>query len=947
MAVFNEFIYFNREYQGKTGDFSGAEEALTAEERKDYLQAYAENIQERYGLRNGSKKVISDELLAAKKSEMDYEVAPHVRRTLQFPSMQASLQAAPIEYVGWRFYTDRVAMQEGVLYFNDGNTQPIPCAKYTFSQREGLKKLHFKLYVDCAYKIASDNINLEKAPLDITTGRIVEVRSGLAEVLKLQFYADGRVFALVGKPDKYHHKKIYVGMFTFNEWTDVEITFRQQCYDVRINDDITSNVAFTEEGIPDTLFFSGGRHPVGEWRIQPICLQYDDFKQEEFFLSSEEQPTLEETLGEQRLPFGVGGYQNRDKTLILRKTFFAEPSERAVLTVDTLSPGGEIYLNGVRVCRVDGFMRQSVRIEGFLREGENQLELRIAPRAPEILYSWHRCTDTYNAWFCGKVKIEFLPRTYIAGMHVITKAIGIRTRAKVKVALNHRFNGKLRLFLRKTNPDLGAEKCVAVVDVKGKDGSFDLELDVEPWSTESPCLYAVRVQLEDENGTCVDDYVEETGFRIIEQRKGAIYLNGEKVCLKGALIMQFLPPYENICKSHLCPTDEEIIGQLLASKAMNANMARLHILGYGTNDERFARYADRLGLMLIWTTSWIDSVECVQWTKSWRQAKAYARQAQEVINHPSIIMWEGCNELHADRETADALYDEFVGTMKGVDKTRLLCPCSHLYYGGGLYGSEGFYYQDDGAFNQDFERAESSFGWKDSLVVRSAHTYEIMLGYGGDWGTFRKQDWASQPALFKSEKHAYIVSEIAVIGRHDDGTQESQNYCKNDSYELSNERDALGLELGQEDWRISQAYQALSAQYIVKSLLANKADGIMWCCLSGGANDGSYLKPSIDFYGYAKYAFYALQEGFAEEIAFNNDTAVVFGEGFALKPYLCQLNAGCKYGLTITVKDEFGAVVDEKRYDVHAKKDAMSVEKWKPRIEKNGYYQVEYRLVHQ
>ena len=222
-----------------------------------------------------------------------------------------------------------------------------------------------------------------------------------------------------------------------------------------------------------------------------------------------------------------------------------------------------------------------------------------------------------------------------------------------------------------------------------------------------------------------------------------------------------------------------------------------------------------------------------------------------------------------------------------------------------------------------------------------------MLGYGGDWGTFRKQDWASQPALFKSEKHAYIVSEIAVIGRHDDGTQESQNYCKNDSYELSNERDALGLELGQEDWRVSQAYQALSAQHIVKSLLANKADGIMWCCLSGGANDGSYLKPSIDFYGYAKYAFYALQEGFAEEIAFNNDTAVVFGEGFALKPYLCQLKAGREYGLTITVKDEFGAVVDEKSYDVHAKKDAMSVEKWKPRIEKNGYYQVEYRLVHQ
>lgn len=181
---------------------------------------------------------------------------------------------------------------------------------------------------------------------------------------------------------------------------------------------------------------------------------------------------------------------------------------------------------------------------------------------------------------------------------------------------------------------------------------------------------------------------------------------------------------------------------------------------------------------------------------------------KEVINHAGIIMWEGSNEFHSTRRVLDKMFDEYVTAVKRTDDTRLICPCSHLYYGGGLYGDKGFYYQDDGEADQDLSPCESSFGWKDESVVRSAHNYEILLGYGGRWDVFRKQGWKSRPALLKSKKHAYIISEFAIVGRQDDRTEECKTYVKNDSYELADEKRAFGKGYDELDFKLSQAYQA-------------------------------------------------------------------------------------------------------------------------------------------
>ena len=373
---------------------------------------------------------------------------------------------------------------------------------------------------------------------------------------------------------------------------------------------------------------------------------------------------------------------------------------------------------------------------------------------------------------------------------------------------------------------------------------------------------------------------------------------------------------------------------------MNANVARLHILGYGTNDERWAKFADRAGCMLIWTTRLIDSVESVFLNDKWDMAEAYATQLKEVRQYPSIIMWEGSNEACGLLPQVDKMYDNFVSAVKAVDKTRLLCPCSHLYYGGGLYDDSADnceYYQENGLADQDGNPAKSSFGWLDKSVVRSAHTYAITLGYGCEWEWLVEQPWLSQEAMLKSKDHAYIVSEYSIIGRMCPYTKEAKTYFNPDSYELVNEYASLDRRLNNDEYELSQAHQALCALYANKKMRILDADGMLWCCLTGGANDAAYLKPIIDFYGYPKLGYYVLRDYYKKNYCTIDCDGPFWGENSLIKPVLLAEKGD--YDVRVTVKQD-ETTVFEKKYSVKNENWITPLEPCVVPFEKEGYYTV-------
>ena len=934
-SKFYEFFKIDERYRGKSGDFSAAYgTGLTDEEKIEFLSKYSAYLEKKNGK---TRKVLTPEETEAGLKKVNYAVPHKVRKRIEVKEATIRTYEKPQSYEGWQFYQN-VKEEKGSLVLTDGIIPPVPCAKFEFSAKN-FSSLEFSFRVDKDFVIEEKAAKKDK-PLTTDTGRIIELRKGVTEVIKLQIYRNGEIYARVGVPDPYHHKDFKIGEFVGEETNSVKIIFSCDKYKVIYNGKEAGEFEQTNKVCPDTLFVSGGMHPAGEWRFTPERITADGKEITDFFVKAKEKNSEKTNPETVTLPYKLGGERNKDRVIELTKTFCYEKG-RAVLNIGSLDPSGEVYVNGKLAIKTNDFTAQKADITGLLKPGENELKLLVFPRAPEVNYSWHRNKDPYIAWLVRDVYIDFYCGAAIENLVVKTRDVK-NGRVKAEISfdiLNSEKDLKVNVYLSKS-PD-GKETPIYAGEAEERIKK-ELEFEAEAWDTDNPALYIVRAEMV-KDGTPVDDEVTETGFRTIEQKDGEILLNGKRILLNGALWMQFLPPYENIVLSHVCPTTEEIVEETLLTKAMNGNVARFHFLGYGGNDPRYAEVCDRLGLMNIWTTRLIDSAETTDVNRGWMAGEEYVREMREVINHPSIIMWEGSNEFHSSRAVLDKLYDEFVTKVKTADDTRLICPVSHLYYGGGLYGNEGFYYQDDGKADQDFNAMESSYGWRDESVVRSSHNYEILLGYGNRWDTFRKQDWKSQPALLSSKKHAYIISEFAVIGRQDDTTPECKEYVKTDSYELADEKRAFGTAYDGLDFKLSQAYQALCAYNTVKYMRYLGADGLMWCCLSGGANDGSYLKPPIDFYGYAKQAFYALKEGYQKTICFDKKVGVVYGGKYLCEPVVTGAETGKRYRVIAEIKDENGECEYVKEYEVAATAFTFDLEPFEARLT-NGYYSIEFTV---
>ena len=937
-SIFYDFIKVDKKANGNRIDFSSSSgNCLDGDEKIEFLREYSKFSEQKNDTLNGSKRAFSDEEVDRLLKSVDYRLENKIRKRAYIDDGNVAIYEKQGKYDGWQFYGD-VTFSDKTLLFSDGIIPPVPCTKYEFSS-EKVKSFEF------SFKISDEFIDYEKygkgiKPLTTDTGRIIELRRGIKEAIKFQIYRNGEAYARVGIPDPYHHINHKIGDIKIDEDNVVRFDFDGDFFVVTFNGEYSGRYELTEKVNPDTIFVSGGMRPCGKWSFTPLKIEADGEATTDFFRKSERKETPRKTEYA-KLPFKIGGEKNKDKVIDFSKKFFYDGG-RVVLNIGSIDPCGEIYINGGKVAEVKDFRLFKKEVTNYCVKGENELQIVVFPRSPEVNYSWHRNKDPYIGWLLRGVYIDFLPDASVRDAVIKTLAVGCgKVKAQIKFGIDNETDGEYdyKIFIKKSNSD-EEERLICSGKVQCE-AEVVAEFNAAPWNTDNPNLYAVRVQLE-KDGKPIDDEIIETGFRIIEQKNGEIHLNGRRILLNGALWMQFLPPYVNIVLSHICPTTKEIVRQAAMTKALNGNVARFHFLGYGNNDPRFAEVCDRMGLMNVWTTRLIDSAETVDLKKGWLAGDIYAEQMREVINHPSIIMWEGSNEFHSTRAMMDKMFDEFVSKVKATDDTRIICPCSHLYYGGGLYGNDGFYYQDDGKYNQDFEPCESSFGWKDEKVIRSSHNYEILLGYGNKWNIFREQAWKSQKSLFESKKHAYIISEFAVVGRQDNRTKEAEIYHKDDSYELADEKRAFGEAYEKIDYKLSQAYQALCVYNTVKYMRYLGADGLMWCCLSGGANDASYIKPPIDFYGYAKDAFYALKDGFQKAICFDKKPDLIYGNEILFEPSVTGAESGVKYSVGIKIRDNCG-VVFEKKYNVKASGFTFDLEPFGLEL-KDGYYSIEYIL---
>ena len=906
-------------------DFNGGATSFSVEKQVEYLQKLADFNKCEYG--DCSQPLVTEEECLAELKNIQMYTPNEYRARTYFKQVKASL-GAERKKRSCVLYTKKTYIKDKTIVFQDGDNYPAPCAK--LQAEKSLNYAQFQVYMGKDFQTP-----LRGGIGTMVAGRIIEFRLGVQEILKLQFYSDGSCCARIGEPDEWHHNNILLGKFDYaNPFS----------FSVRFDDGIAYILGFGErrevklltKTLPDTVFIGGGMCIVNNWKVTPLLLKTNDGEEWDPFEKIAKDNIKIEELGLVDLPYVVGTQKNQDKTLLIEKKFLYIKDDRSLyLSCCGLDPDGEIYVNGEKIADNDDMMGGEWDVDKYLINGENTIVLRVNPRAPEILYSWHKHQDPYNGWFAGCAYIEKRAKIFIQDMQIKTTHAQSIIRGTLSLQLNQTPNA--RLYAKCYAVRNGEKFLLCEQQIKTQINMLPFAFNGQSWSTEHPSLYDIVVKLYKDD-CLIDEYTDRVGFRTVEQREGDIYINGQKTVLKGALLMQFLPPYDEIPLNHVCPSDRHMVWQALLAKKMGCNTVRMHQLGYGTNDKRHAKIFDALGLQVIWITRLIDSISNICWGGKWTQKKYYQAQIREVFNHPSIIMWEGGNEIYLMRKDIDCIYQQFVNGVKEVDDTRLICPVSHLYYANDAYDKGCEYYQDNGSQDEYFKNVQACKEWSDTLVVRSAHTYDWLLGYGKDWEQFRLQDWSAQPALLGSKKHSYIVSEYAIIGQQNP----KHSPVNKKSYELADEK-LLGYQFNENDWKISQAYQSLAARYTTKYMLLKGVDGLLWCCLSGGANDGTYLKPPIDLYGYPKQAFYALKECFENTVFFDDSCDVIWGRSHGIRPVLFHYSKKTPKKLSIDIYNEKQELVEKREYEnLRITSTVTRLPEWKISLQPNAYYTVRF-----
>lgn len=203
-----------------------------------------------------------------------------------------------------------------------------------------------------------------------------------------------------------------------------------------------------------------------------------------------------------------------------------------------------------------------------------------------------------------------------------------------------------------------AHKAMAV-----KDGVVSLDLvaaDTRPWSPASPVLHTLRVALP--NG---DALTVRFGLRQVEARAGAIWLNGEKVIIKGYNRHEWHP------SGGPATSPLQMFEDIRLMKDLGCNCVRG---SHYPQDQRFLDLCDELGLLV-----WEENLGWGQRERTFASEKWHADHRESLramvrasANHPSIILWGFLNEAGSDKDYVREAFEETAATLRALDPSRLV-----------------------------------------------------------------------------------------------------------------------------------------------------------------------------------------------------------------------------------------------------------------------------------
>ena len=330
---------------------------------------------------------------------------------------------------------------------------------------------------------------------------------------------------------------------------------------------------------------------------------------------------------------------------------------RMELVFEGLDYKAHIYVNNQKIGEAENaFIRHTFDVSSLLKEGGNTVKVilesapdemgqigfsdRVFTQKPKFNYKWDFCTRLISLGIYKPVYLQFGEK---AKIHNVRFEQGERLDNPMLTVTCENF----------------AQDCKIVVDFAGKhyeitDISHPIPLHIEnpqlwyPNGLGEQPLYDLSVSLY-QGDSCIDEYKTKVGIRsfCVEHNENArnalpyvFKVNDQKVYVKGVNITPL---------DQTCYTPNERYDQLLALlKQANVNLIR--VWGGGLiESEYFYSQCDKLGFMVLQdftqSSCGINNETCKDETYLENFAKTAIFACKELRNHPSLVAFDGGNEM--------------------------------------------------------------------------------------------------------------------------------------------------------------------------------------------------------------------------------------------------------------------------------------------------------------
>jgi beta-galactosidase len=165
------------------------------------------------------------------------------------------------------------------------------------------------------------------------------------------------------------------------------------------------------------------------------------------------------------------------------------------------------------------------------------------------------------------------------------------------------------------------------------------DLDVEPWSAESPHLQRLVVRLADQDGRVVDESTVQVGFRRVRIDGRDLLVNGRRILVQGVDRHDVDPVTGRVV------TPDRLLAELTLLKRFNVNAIRT---SHYPNDPLFLELCDEIGFYVVDEADIEAHAFSSALCDDPRYLSAFLDRVSRMVlrdrNHPCVIAWSLGNE---------------------------------------------------------------------------------------------------------------------------------------------------------------------------------------------------------------------------------------------------------------------------------------------------------------